>query len=137
MNYISKTANGANSKVMNSRGVSRGAGVGGRGNSKILQRSNIISNNNGTPNLNNSKSKAMGIGSGSSQIDNDKYPYQDQLSNGVNDKKDMDAFDKREIGGPTLNGSSKYNKSKSLAASKLPDKPYDNVMPRKSINTNE
>lgn len=57
MNYENKT-NGVNSKVVN-RGVSRGAGIAGRGSSKILQRSNIISNNNGTPNLKaNNKGKA-------------------------------------------------------------------------------
>ena len=118
MNYSSKTANGANSKGPVTRAISRGA-VGGRGSSKILQRNNVISNNEiwnkkkndsttvtttvGSPNLNNgTKSKAIG-----SIIDEDKYMIKDKQVNGIH-----------EITGPSA--SSKYNKSKSMAPNKLP-----------------
>lgn len=116
------------SKLPGSRAISRGTGIGGRGSSKILQRSNIISNNNGTPNLNGNKGKAIGALAGQAHIsEDDKYPYgnaRENAMNGLSDKKDLDIFGKRD-GSSVGIGSSKYTKSKSIVGSKLPDKNYD------------
>ena len=90
-----KNGVGANGKISGSRAISRGTGIGGRGSSKILQRSNIISNNNGTPNLNGNKAKAIGgsIGGAAQIIEDDKYPYGNaRESVGGSDKKDLDIF---------------------------------------------
>ena len=121
MNYENKT-NGANGKVGN-RGVSRGTAIAGRGSSKILQRSNIISNNNGTPNLKaNNKAKAAQVLSGQPAVDEgSKFPY------GNTNEKDLDIFGNKREANQVLGPMSKYNnKSKSMIGNKAGELNYEN-----------
>ena len=125
-NYENKT-NGANGKI-GARGVSRGAGMAGRGSSKILQRSNIISNNNGTPNLKTNKGKAAQINSGIAADEGSKYPYGNSIDNGLHqlkEEKDLDIFGNKREGNQVLGGMSKYNKSKSIVGNKAGEHNYD------------
>ena len=132
MSYDNKT-NGVGAKA-NNRGVSRGAGIGGRGSSKILQRSNIISNNNGTPNLKGNKSKINAAINGQANNDESKYPFYQGSNEGSmlnNNDKEMDIFGNKRgtDGGHQATGSmSKYNnnKAKNNFGNKMTDNnPYE------------
>lgn len=76
--------------------MSRGGVVQGRGSSKILQRSNIISNNNGTPNLKANKSKIKQVVSGQNSIDDNMYPYSNSIENAVLSNKDIDIYNSKQ-----------------------------------------
>lgn len=130
MNY-DKT-NGVGGKAAN-RGVSRGAGIAGRGSSKILQRSNIISNNNGTPNLKGNKSKIAQAISGQAPGEDSKFPYGNSIESAVD--KDLDIFGNKREANQALGAMSKYNnKSKSIIGGKGPENHYDSSSLQMELN---